>query len=151
MRRSSRRRRAARSRWGVLLPTLLVGLVLAVVVARTGLPDLTPLPGAPFPPSALAIDADLRIDLARVPTQAAIVAYVLDGDSLVVRIAGRESRIQLYGAERAGGRRTLCGAGAGPSAPPRPAGRDAAPAPRPPQRRRRAAAALRVPGGWAVA
>ena len=97
VRRSSRRRRAARSRWGVLVPTLLAVVVLAVLVARTGLPDLTPLPGSPFPPSALAIDAELRIDPARVPTEAAVVAYVLDGDSLVVRLAGRESQIRLYG------------------------------------------------------
>ena len=97
VRRSSRRRRAARSRWGVLVPTLLAVVVLAVVLARTGLPDLTPLPGSPFPPSALAIDAELRIDPARVPTEAAVVAYVLDGDSLVVRLAGRESQIRLYG------------------------------------------------------
>ena len=96
----ARRRRAARSRWGVLLPTLLVGLALALVLARTGLPGLpglTPLPGSPIPPSALALDADLRIDPARVPTEAAVVAYVLDGDSLVVRLDGRESQIQLYG------------------------------------------------------
>ena len=97
VRRSSRRRRAARSRWGVLVPTLLAVVVLAVVLARTGLPGPTPLPGAPFPPSALAIDAELRIDPARVPTEAAVVAYVLDGDSLVVRLAGRESQIRLYG------------------------------------------------------
>ena len=100
VRRASRRRRAARSRWGVLVPTLLAVVVLAVLLARTGLPglpDLTPLPGSPFPPSALAIDAELRVDLARVPTEAAVVEYVLDGDSLVVRLAGRESQIRLYG------------------------------------------------------
>ena len=99
-RRRRPRRRARRRRWGLLVPTLLAIVVLAVVLARTGLPGLpglTPLPGSPFPPSALAIDADLRIDLARVPTEAAVVAYVLDGDSLVVRLAGRESRIRLYG------------------------------------------------------
>ena len=96
-RRSARRRRAARRRWGVLVPVLLAVVVLAVVVSRTGLPGPTQPPAAPFPPAPLAIDADLRIDPARVPTEAAVVDSVLDGDSLVVRLAGRESQIRLYG------------------------------------------------------
>ena len=96
----ARRRRAARSRWGVLLPTLLVGLALALVLARTGLPglpDLTPLPQSPVPPSALALDAELRVDPDAVPLQRAELVRVVDGDTLVARLGGEEHSIRLFG------------------------------------------------------
>ena len=93
----ARRRRAARSRWGVLVPTLLVGLVLAVVVARVGLSDVGTLPQSPVPPSPLVLDAELRVDPDAVPLQRAELVRVVDGDTLVARLGGEEHSIRLFG------------------------------------------------------
>ncbi len=96
-RRRRPRRRARRRRWGFLVPTLLVGVVLAVVVARVGLSDVGTLPQSPVPPSALSLDADLRVDLDAVPLQRAVVVRVIDGDTLVARLGDGEHRIRLFG------------------------------------------------------
>ena len=80
-----------------MVPTLLVGVVLAVVVARVGLDDVGTLPRSPVPPSALAIDADLRIDPDAVPLQRAVAVRVIDGDTLVARLGGEERSIRLFG------------------------------------------------------
>ncbi len=91
------RRRARRRRWGLVVPTLLVGVVLAVVVARVGLGDVGAPPGSPVPPSPLTLDAELRIDPEAVPLQRAVAVRVIDGDTLIARLDGAEHSIRLFG------------------------------------------------------
>lgn len=90
-------RRDRRRRWGLVVPTLLVGVVLAVVVARVGLGDIGALPQSPVPPSALVLDAGQRIDPDAVPLQRAVLVRVIDGDTLVARLGGGEHVIRLFG------------------------------------------------------
>ncbi len=80
-----------------MVPTLLVGVVLAVVVARVGLDDVGALPRSPVPPSALVLDAGLRVDPDAVPLQRAVAVRVVDGDTLVARLEGEEHSIRLFG------------------------------------------------------
>ncbi|MCY3919332.1 MAG: thermonuclease family protein [Chloroflexi bacterium] len=91
------RRRDRRRRWGLVVPTLLVGVVLAVVVARAGLDDARALPRSPVPPSPLVLDAGLRVDPDAVPLQRAVAVRVIDGDTLVARLGGGEHSIRLFG------------------------------------------------------
>jgi micrococcal nuclease len=74
-----------------------VGVVLAVVVARVGLDDVGALPPSPVPPSALALDAELRVAPEAVPLQRADVVRVIDGDTLVAWVDGAEHSIRLFG------------------------------------------------------
>lgn len=90
-------RRDGRRRWRLVVPTLLVGVVLAVVVARVGLGDAGALPRSPVPPSPLVLDASLRIDPDAVPLQRAVAVRVIDGDTLVARLGGDEHSIRLFG------------------------------------------------------
>ena len=91
------RRRDRRRRWGLLVPTLLVGVVLAVVVARVGLGGVGALPESPVPPSALVLDAALRVDPDAVPLQQAVLVRAIDGDTLVARLEGGEHQVRLFG------------------------------------------------------
>ena len=91
-RRSAGRRRIALT---VAIPTLVVGLVLALAVVRFEAQEGPP--AATVTPVALVLDDDLRIDPAVVATERATVERIIDGDTLVARLAGGAETIRLFG------------------------------------------------------
>lgn len=84
-------------RWGVLIPTLLVGTVLAIAVARFGLEEPAAPPPSTVAAAPLTLDAELRIDPGVVPTEAAVVVRLIDGDTLVARLGGGAETVRLFG------------------------------------------------------
>ena len=79
-----------------MVPTLLVGAVLAIAVVRF-VPAETVSPPSSVAPGALVLDAALRIDPLAVETEAASVLRLIDGDTLVARVDGGRQTIRLFG------------------------------------------------------
>lgn len=82
---------------GGIIAAAVVALVVALAVAQFGVRDSTQPPESTVDVAARRLSEELRIEPDVVATERAVVERVIDGDTLVVTLAGRAQTIRLYG------------------------------------------------------
>ena len=80
-----------------MVTAAVVALVVALAIVQFGVRDSAAPPESTVDAAALQLSDDLRIDPEVVPTERAMVERVIDGDTLVVTLAGRSQTVRLYG------------------------------------------------------